>query len=178
MKYASDKESLAAQAAELERLMPQLGRRLFTIDMNDPASELPVTQLRVCSVLQAGPETMSALADELGISLSAVTQIADRLERAGLVRRVAENEDRRMKKLLLTEHGYDVMRVRLERRTAMAASALAGLTIQRRREVLGALRDLLAAVGQTASGNHCTSAEAAEQQQIAVAMANGPAITI
>ena len=39
---------------------------------------------------------MSALGRKLGVSLSAMTQIADRLERADMVKRVAEDSDRRV----------------------------------------------------------------------------------
>src|SRR5215472_9587622 len=95
-------ESLISQAAKLECLLPKLMRRLFTLDPSHPANELPVAQLRVCVILQAGPRTVSAVSEELGISVSATTQIADRLERAGLVERVAERDDRRMKLLRLT----------------------------------------------------------------------------
>jgi len=136
-------DQLLEQAVELERLLPQLARRLFALHPDDPTLELPVAQLRVCSVLQSGPSTMSTLADELGISMSAVTQIADRLERAGLVERVAEHDDRRMKRLVLTPHGVAVMSARLERRVDRVAVALDGLTMHRRDEVLCALRDLL-----------------------------------
>ena len=45
---------------------------------------------------------MSSLGRELGVSLSAITQIADRLERAGLVTRVAKGGDRRVRRLELT----------------------------------------------------------------------------
>jgi DNA-binding MarR family transcriptional regulator len=135
-------EELTDQASEVERLFPQIGRRLFTIHPDDPAADLPVTQLRVCTLLRNGPATMSALGDDLGISMSAVTQIADRLERAGLVARVAEADDRRMKKLLLTAHGEEVMQARWERRVECVSAALATLTDERRADVLCALRDL------------------------------------
>jgi DNA-binding MarR family transcriptional regulator len=138
-------EDLTAQASEIERLFPQIGRRLFTIHPEDLAADLPVTQLRVCTVLRHGPETMTALGDELGISTSAVTQIADRLERAGLVERVSEADDRRMKKLVLTPHGEEVMRARWERRVECVSAALATLTDERRADVLCALRDLFVA---------------------------------
>src|SRR5438128_8143690 len=88
------------QAAQLECLLPKLMRRLFTLQ--DAVSQLPLAQLRLCTILQGGPRPMSVLGEELSISVSAVTQIADRLERAGLVERVSEAEDRRMRRLRLT----------------------------------------------------------------------------
>ena len=48
---------------------------------------------------------MSALSREFGVSLSAMTRIADRLERARLVKRVAEGGDRRIRHLQLTPRG-------------------------------------------------------------------------
>ena len=53
---------------------------------------------------------MSALGRELGVSLSAMTQIADRLERASLVDRVNQGADRRVRLLQLTEKGQEMMR--------------------------------------------------------------------
>jgi DNA-binding MarR family transcriptional regulator len=138
-------DPLDAQARELERLMPQLARRLFTLHPGDPAAELTVTQVRVCSVLQSGPAAMSAVGEELGISMSAVTQIADRLERSGFVERIPGDEDRRMKRLVLTDHGREVMGARHQRRVGRVSAVLKGLSPERRVDVLAALNDLLAA---------------------------------
>ncbi len=138
-----DEEILLTQAANLEALLPQLMRRLFTLDPSHAANELPVAQLRVCTILQAGPRTVSAIGEELAISVSAATQIADRLERAGYVERVAGQDDRRMKKLQLTAHGAEVMRSRRETRVRHAAAALERLPLPVRAEVLQALHVLL-----------------------------------
>ncbi len=50
-------------------------------DGDDPVAELPLAQLRLCNVLARGPRPMTEISREIGTSLSAVTQIADRLER-------------------------------------------------------------------------------------------------
>ena len=55
-----------------------LGRYLFAGD-DDPIAELPLAQLRVCGILYHGRRSMS-VSKELGVSLSAMTQIADRLD--------------------------------------------------------------------------------------------------
>src|SRR5439155_10493628 len=136
-------ELLLTQAAKLESLLPKLMRRLFTLDPNHPANELPLAQLRVCTILQFGPRTVSAIGEELGISVSAATQIADRLERSRLVERVAEPDDRRMKKVQLTAHGADVMRSRRETRVQGAAAVLEQMPPAARAEVLQALHVLL-----------------------------------
>jgi len=141
---------LFEQAAQLESLLPKLMRRLFTLDTSHPATELPLAQLRVCSILQGGPRTLSAIGDELGISVSAVTQIADRLERAGVVARVAAPGDRRMKRLQLTPQGAEMMRSRRDLRVCRAAEALEHLDPAERESVLRALQTLLEASRATA----------------------------
>src|SRR5262249_23503371 len=81
--------------------------------------------------------------DELGISVSAVTQMADRLERAGLVERVAEaNGDRRTRYLQLTLHGQQLMESRLALRLERAEEVLRLLAPDERLAVLSALEVL------------------------------------
>jgi DNA-binding MarR family transcriptional regulator len=86
---------------------------------------------------------MSELSRELGVSLSALTQIADRLERAQLVIREATGSDRRVRRLRLTPQGEDIMRRREAARAARIASVLATLPTRKREEVLGAFETLL-----------------------------------
>ncbi|MHB9134273.1 MAG: MarR family winged helix-turn-helix transcriptional regulator [Armatimonadota bacterium] len=134
---------ISAQAAEITSLLSGLNRRLSTPGENDPTAELPLAQLRVCNMLRDNPRTMSSLSRELGISLSAITQITDRLERADLVERVPEEEDRRVKLLQLTAHGEVVMRKRREARICRMRQALQQLTPQVRCEVVKAFELLL-----------------------------------
>jgi DNA-binding MarR family transcriptional regulator len=148
-------ETLLDQAESLECLLPALMRRLFTLDPDHPTTELPLAQLRVCTVLQAGPRTMTALSEELGLSVSAVTQIADRLERAGFVERVGEPDDRRVRNLQLTPEGAAMMRSRREVRVRRMAEALERLSPEMRRTVLQALHALLDAGLATAPVTPC-----------------------
>jgi DNA-binding MarR family transcriptional regulator len=136
-------DALLEEAERLEELLPALARRLFTLPPEHPAMELPVAQLRVCTLLQTGPRSMSGLGEELDISVSAVTQIADRLERAGLVARIHGGDDRRTKKLQLTLQGTEMMRSRREIRVRRVAHALARLSPEVRETVLHAMQALL-----------------------------------
>ena len=83
------------QAKTLAESLPTLMRQLMA-GHDDPAAELPLAERRVCTLLCGEPLPMSALGRELGGSSSAMTQIADRLERARLVKRVAQGDDRRL----------------------------------------------------------------------------------
>ena len=61
-------------AIALERILPEIARRLFTL-VDSPVDELPNTQRKVCFVLLDGRRTISQIAEELRISVSAATQV-------------------------------------------------------------------------------------------------------
>jgi DNA-binding MarR family transcriptional regulator len=143
-------DKLLEQAKQIESMLPRLMRRLLTLDPSHPVNELPLAQLRVCVILQTGAKTMSALSEELGISVSAITQIADRLETSGYVERLAGPDDRRMKMLQLTTLGAELMRARHETRVRRTAEALDQLTMGQRSDVIQAVRLLLEASEITA----------------------------
>jgi DNA-binding MarR family transcriptional regulator len=136
---------LTEQASRLEALLPGVMRRLFTLEPGHPIAELPLGQLRVCTLLQHGPQSVSLLADELAISASAITQLADRLERAGLVERTREGvSDRRQRLLRLTAAGEAAMTSRRLQRQERACGALARLDAAQRHQLLESLEALLA----------------------------------
>jgi DNA-binding MarR family transcriptional regulator len=139
--------NILEQAARLERLLPGIARNLFTLNMDNPALDLPLGQLRACSILYDGPQPLTALGDRLGISASAVSQLADRLEQAGYVERSTDADDRRVRLLCLSARGEDMMRTRREERRAHAAIALRQLEPAARQALLDQLQALLEASG-------------------------------
>jgi DNA-binding MarR family transcriptional regulator len=139
-----EKTELTGQAQAMISMLPAVMRNLFRLD-DDLATELPLAQLRVCSILQEGPRPMSMLSREMGVSLSAMTQIADRLERSRLVKRVSEGSDRRVRCLQLTLHGEHLMHRRDEERLQSAESVLQHLPPSTRGEMLKILEMLLRA---------------------------------
>jgi DNA-binding MarR family transcriptional regulator len=138
-----DERITLEQARAIASLLPTIMRQLFTGD--DPAEDLPLAQLRVCSILEHGPRSMSTLSRELGVSLSALTQIADRLERAELVSRVAEENDRRIRCLQLSQHGQRIMRHREEFRVRQVLAVLNQIPPTGRMQIREALEILLEA---------------------------------
>jgi DNA-binding MarR family transcriptional regulator len=140
MNHAATRE----QAKTFTTLLPALMRQLAA-GVRDPAAELPLAQLRVCGVLCGGPRPMSAVSRELGVSLSAMTQIADRLERARLVKRMPKGDDRRIRCLQLTDRGERMMRLREEARVERALAVLAHLPPKAREDSLTALQKLIRA---------------------------------
>ena len=65
-------------------------------------------QARLLCMLAAGPRRMSELAGLLGIEKAALTGLADRAERRGLVARTAVPGDRRAVSVALTPEGREV----------------------------------------------------------------------
>ncbi len=112
------------QAKRLETLFPKAFRCLLSSVAGDPTAELPDTQLKICLLLQKGDRSISTISDDLGITVSAVTQLADRLERAKMLERVPDKYDRRIKWLRLTEHGKAQMQARTEVRVQRIAQIL------------------------------------------------------
>jgi DNA-binding MarR family transcriptional regulator len=97
-----DVESAAERFAEL---YGQAYRRFYR--------RIPVSQYRLTSesiialqhLVEAGPLTVAEAAAHLGRSQSAMSEMVDRLERRGLVARVADQRDRRRTLVWLTEDG-------------------------------------------------------------------------
>ena len=86
------KPELMHIAESLTGLLPRLMRGLSPPERSSPGGkdvidELPLGQAPPLRGDREGPRAMSALSRELGVSFSALTQIADRLERVRLVKR-------------------------------------------------------------------------------------------
>ncbi len=155
---------LREQAARVVALVPRLMRQLFAIGARDPTAVLSVAQLRVCALLTDGPLPMSAISRELGISQSATTQIADRLERAGFVERGLREGDRRVRVLTLTPRALRMMRLRHQRRVDRVITVLDRLSEDARRDLVNALELLAAAAYALPAGRPRGQAAAPEEQ--------------
>ncbi|MEM7778315.1 MAG: MarR family transcriptional regulator [Pseudomonadota bacterium] len=92
----------------------QVCRRLYdAIDRLDTqaASLVDVSRndLRCLNLLAKGPSKPRHIAKELGLTSGSVTSLLDRLERANLIRRNRDPEDRRGVVVLPTEHLFDTV---------------------------------------------------------------------
>ena len=104
-------------------------------------TELGLSFQQSMALMQLDPDSplpMSALAQGLQCDNSNVTGIVDRLEAAGLAERRPDERDRRVKTVVLTEHGRAV-RAEVQRRAGQPPPELARLS----EEDATALRDLL-----------------------------------
>lgn len=144
LRHTMDSTVSHGQVAAMVGLLHSLLQEL-TAGSDDPAIQLPLAQLRLCRVLSGGLRSISAISRELGVSLSAVTQIADRLERAKLVRRLTEDRDRRIRCLQLTPRGETLLRLHDDERIRRMAAVLEQLPPKSREQVAKTLETLVQA---------------------------------
>jgi DNA-binding MarR family transcriptional regulator len=123
---SSHRPQIAAPAKKVHYALLAFGRKLLTVD--DPTLDLPVRQLKVCLALLRQSCSMSEISREIGLSPSAVTQVSDRLVRRGLVERAFPDEDRRVRKLKLTNKGLHLMRSHETKQLRRIAAALERLS--------------------------------------------------
>jgi DNA-binding MarR family transcriptional regulator len=111
-------------------------------NFSEVAAEFDLTPPQARALLYLGEVApMRALAGHLSCDASNITGIADRLESRSLVKRGEDQQDRRVKLLLLTSEGADV-RSRLERRLMETSPFMAGLSAAER----ATLKELLSKI--------------------------------
>jgi DNA-binding MarR family transcriptional regulator len=99
-------ESAAAEFADLFGLAY---RRFYR---RVPVGEYLLTSESIAALqhlIEAGPLTVAEAAAHLGRSQSAMSEMLDRLERRGLVARVADQRDRRRTLVWLTDEGREAL---------------------------------------------------------------------
>ena len=85
---------------------------VFTRDLRPELSALPMAQLRLLwTVRHMSDATMKDFSERLEVSQSTVTQLADHLIRRKFVERYADENDRRVVRLHLSEFGKGVLEI-------------------------------------------------------------------
>jgi DNA-binding MarR family transcriptional regulator len=84
--------------------------------------------LLVARLLREDGLTPGELADRIGVETPTVTRMAQRMERAGLVRRVPDRRDRRLVRIYLTEAGERLRAVVPAATRAVVERALDGFS--------------------------------------------------
>ncbi|MDR6226560.1 MarR family winged helix-turn-helix transcriptional regulator [Desmospora profundinema] len=94
---------------ELEQAFRQVFRRLKDEMNHMLGEEMSRGEFFVLRHLRHGPQKVSVLAAEFGVSNSHITQLTDRLVKKGLARRHRSQADKRVVELMLTEEGTEVV---------------------------------------------------------------------
>ncbi|MGA2513826.1 MAG: MarR family transcriptional regulator [Candidatus Limnocylindrales bacterium] len=112
------------------------------------AASLSVVQFRLLLYVRRNPGTsLSPVAEHLGISLPAASQLVERVVRAGLLTRIQHPEERRRVELRISDAGAATLGECDARTRAWLCERFAGLEqaeLDRLAQALQDLRDLLA----------------------------------
>lgn len=87
-----------------------------------------------------GPDSVHDLADHLGITNAAVSQLLDSLIEAGLLTRSEDPSDRRMKRIELTEDGKALVEKSMKRRQAWLFDLANAFSDSEKAQILPALK--------------------------------------
>ena len=98
------------------------------------------------SLDRQGPQRITTLAAEEGVSQPSMTQLVQRLEQRGLVARGADPADGRAALVRLTEEGHTALIARRERNAAKIAGLLSDLPEHDVRTLASALQTVLPAM--------------------------------
>lgn len=103
--------------------------------------KLTIQQLKVLTrIVVDDGGTVSALAAACDTSLAAASKLADRLAAQGLVTRVADDQDHRVKRVVPTSAGRDVVRQLVAARPELGDDILDGLSLDELQALVTALR--------------------------------------
>jgi DNA-binding MarR family transcriptional regulator len=108
--------------------------------------DLSISQIRILHLLN-GPlarASLKQLADEIGLSLPAVSRSVDALVHRGLVTRTENDTDRRLKAVAITEEAKTLIDRLTELRVAGISGFVATLTDEERRDLAQALTPIVA----------------------------------
>ncbi len=112
---------------------------------------LLVSEAGALKLASAGPVRPSTVADRLGITASAATQLVDRLERRGLLRRTRDPADRRAVVLVITPTGRRTYRATAREVRAMLDAVAGTMSPQGRRALQQGVAELHRALDRWAA---------------------------
>jgi DNA-binding MarR family transcriptional regulator len=130
------------------RLAAHMERQLAAMSAVKPGQFQVLAALRRRDPL---PMNASELAEAALLTTGAMTAVLDRLEEQGLIRREMDPEDRRARRITITEKGRTLINRALDQRMAQHRALIAALTLEERETLSAILRKLLIAVEGEAS---------------------------
>jgi len=125
---------------ELDNVFSRLIYRVRVLHNRYTVDEITDTQFIVLRSLRKGSCNTSYLAHMLGVTLSAVTALINRLHRMGFVSRERRDKDRRQVWISITPKGLQVLNDVEERRNLLLAVYLSHLPEKERQQLLELLQ--------------------------------------
>lgn len=126
----------------------------FLSDRADLSASAAFTMNRVC---REGPIRLTTLAAKEGVSQPSMTQLVQRLERAGLVTRLADPDDGRATLVGITAAGQALLDDRRRMRRDRLAALLATLTDEEQSALWLSARVALPLIGRLVANADCAA---------------------
>ncbi len=104
---------------------------------------LSISQVGAMFEITRGRDNVSDVGDALGISIAAASQMLERLVQLGLVTRTEDPQDRRVKKLVMTDKGRRVLRESMEARQGWLEDLVSTLSPAEKQQVAAAVELLI-----------------------------------
>ncbi len=136
-------EQLVEYIRDLDLVFSRLVYRLRILFSRYTVDEITDTQFIVLRSLRKGPCNTSYLAKVLGVTLSAVTALINRLYKMGLVTRERQERDRRQVWISITPKGVEVLQAVEDKRYLLLALYFSRLPEDERTELLEMLRRVI-----------------------------------
>ncbi len=126
---------------ELDQVFSRLIYRVRVLHNRYTVDEITDTQYVVLRAVRKAPCNTSYLAHMLGVTLSAITALINRLHRMGLVTRQRHEKDRRQVWISITPKGSQVLEDVEERRNLLLAVYLSRIPEDERQQLLELLHN-------------------------------------
>ncbi len=139
--HAIKRDNLLEYIKELDYIFSRLVYRVRVLHNKYTADEITDTQFIVLRALRKGPCNTSFLAHMLGVTLSAVTALVNRLHKLGLVTRERQEKDRRQVWISITPKGLQALNDVEERRNLLLAVYLSHVPEGKRQQLLELMRE-------------------------------------
>ncbi len=104
---------------------------------------LSFSQIGAMFEINRGRTNVSEVAEALGITIAAASQLLERLVQLGMVTRTEDPQDRRVKKLVVTEKGRDTMQASMRARQGWLVDLVANLSPAEKQQVAAAVEILI-----------------------------------
>lgn len=150
MNNSCSKPSANKAAARFEEQLPVIFRYFHgskTFDFEDMNITLPQLMLLEI-ILKKGSPKMTDIAGELGVTLSNVTGMIDRLTESGYVEREDDPQDRRIVRIRLTGNGKSATQKAFEQKKRCIGQVFGKLSSEDQRALLRIIEKLVDAIKQ------------------------------
>ncbi|MGB3412780.1 MAG: MarR family transcriptional regulator [Microthrixaceae bacterium] len=138
-----DHERVSVEVAELAAQLRLSSTRLARRLRQEAEIGLSPTMLSALAVVgKRGPLTLGSLAEIEGVAPPTVTKVVQRLASAGLVDRITDSEDRRVRYVECTDLGHELLATSRERKNAWLAGKLGAISGGDRETIAAALEIL------------------------------------